>query len=178
MTEESVLTNDKRFCECGCKTEISLFRKDGKPRRFVAHHWGRIEPRGSANPNWKGGCIDAGYRRVYANRKRIREHRLVYQEYHNCCLLPWIDIHHINHISTDNRPENLEAMSRGNHRRVHTERHIPANRACMMCGSSKTGAKDNRPVWYKRDNGFICMKCYLREWYKRKCKLRSSPTFH
>ena len=51
-----------------------------------------------------------GYRRIRMkdhrladNQGYVRIHRLIWEEYHKACLLPWSDVHHINKIITDNR---------------------------------------------------------------------------
>lgn len=40
----------------------------------------------------------------------VMEHRVIWEQSHNACLLPWANVFHINGIKTDNRPENLKAM--------------------------------------------------------------------
>ena len=47
-----------------------------------------------------------------ANKKL---HRLVYEDYHKCTLLPNIDIHHIDGNSTNNCVLNLEAVNHNEH---------------------------------------------------------------
>ena len=83
---------------------------------------------GDKNNWWKGGkYLDSdGYYKIWSpnhpfkdGRGYVFEHRLVYERYYNCCLLPWILIHHINEIKTDNRIENLDPMTREEHSRYH-----------------------------------------------------------
>ena len=85
------------------------------------------------NPNWKGGRTVAsnGYVLVKAPNcpethanGYVYEHRLVAQERLGRTLLPGEQVHHLNHIKTDNRPENLVVVpSRLAHGEQHRERH-------------------------------------------------------
>ena len=45
----------------------------------------------------------------------VLEHRIIYEEYYNCCLLYWVHIHHKNGKQWDNRIENLQPYSRPQH---------------------------------------------------------------
>jgi hypothetical protein len=49
----------------------------------------------------------------------VMEHRLIYEKYYNCNLLPWANLHHKNSIPTDNRIENLEAFTIRQHTKLH-----------------------------------------------------------
>ena len=48
------------------------------------------------------------------------EHRLVWEVFNDACLLPWGVVHHKNGIKDDNRPENIEAMTRSQHSSLHS----------------------------------------------------------
>lgn len=47
------------------------------------------------------------------------EHRLVYEKTRGVTLTPEIHVHHLNGDREDNRPENLTATTRRDHRRTH-----------------------------------------------------------
>lgn len=47
------------------------------------------------------------------------EHRLVWEQTHGKLLDRTMHVHHINGIRDDNRPENLVALTRSEHRRLH-----------------------------------------------------------
>ncbi len=75
--------------------------------------------KGSNHPSWKKGRRKrgAGYIMIYmpkhpfAKDKYIFEHRWIIEQQINHYLLPKEIPHHINHITSDNRPENLMAFS-------------------------------------------------------------------
>lgn len=96
-------------------------------------------------------------------------HRAIWEKHHKASLLPWADVHHINGIHTDNRPDNLEAMMHTKHTILHRldRRKDMSNRKCSKCGSSDTKTRITRgrlyTVWYKKSDGFICVKCYRIE---------------
>jgi HNH endonuclease len=121
------------FIYCGCGCGKTRFRYDTHGREFFYinghQHRGRIlmKMRGDKHPMWKGGIKHIeGYVMLlkpdhpFATQQGyVKEHRLIYEQYYNCCLLPWIDIHHINNIKDDNRIENLKVMTRSEHGRHH-----------------------------------------------------------
>lgn len=122
---------------------------------------------GEKNPNWKTGKKrdKAGYIYLRKHNRYILEHRLVYEEFYDCCLLRWALVHHINGIKDDNRVENLEVVSKERHNSIHTTMNMD-DRFCSICGSKKT--YDNiylngrRPHWYRLGRDYICALCYRR----------------
>lgn len=46
-------------------------------------------------------------------------HRVIYEDYHKCTLLPWANIHHRNFNKHDNRIENLQLLSASEHQKIH-----------------------------------------------------------
>jgi hypothetical protein len=133
-------------CACGCGGIRTAINKNSVPRRFINGHLGTLE---NSN-NWKGGRVMdvKGYWVIWKNGTYVKEHRLIYEEYHKCCLLSWGDIHHINNDRQDNRIENLKGMTHAQHislehtGMVHTEEAKKKIRlACIGRPSSFKGRK-------------------------------------
>ncbi len=79
---------------------------------------------GEHNPHWRGGRVDSnGYK--YLREKRhpasgyFAEHRKVAEQKVGRPLRPDEVVHHVNHDKTDNRPENLEVLTRSEHVKLH-----------------------------------------------------------
>ena len=122
--------------------------------------------------NWKGGRYKSrGYWYLYrpytVNRNKqgyIREHIYIYQEFHKCCMLKWGNVHHINEQRDDNRIENLQGMTRKQHRRLHSignkfRKTDMSKRICLNCGSKTTYTdKKGQQYWFKVKGGFTCSK--------------------
>ena len=52
-------------------------------------------------------------------RKNSKIHRIIYEKYYNCCLLPYIEIHHIDGNSKNNVIENLKPVTAIEHYEIH-----------------------------------------------------------
>lgn len=71
------------------------------------------------------GAHSAGYVLAWApehpraSRGRVFEHILVVEKAIGRRLARDEEVHHVNEIKTDNRPENLVVMKRGEHQRLH-----------------------------------------------------------
>lgn len=117
-------------CKCGCSELITEYDNWGRKHYYKHGHnkarLGSIGLRGSKNPNWQGGKATnwAGYRLIMRNGKWKRLHRFIYEQYYNCSLLPWIDLHHINGNRKDNRIDNLQPLTHGQHSTL-THKGIP-----------------------------------------------------
>ena len=127
-------------CGCGCGKLRPRLDKKGRLRIFIKGHSpnGRFVDgfkhteatkakfklrNGEKHGGWKGGRYkhSKGYIYVYqpshpyATDGYVFEHRLVMEKYLGRYLLAIEDVHHINGIKNDNRIENLELMTHGQH---------------------------------------------------------------
>lgn len=120
------------LCGCGCGAPIPerwpngairyITSKDGKA--YLDHH----QPLSGENHyRWKGGKTTArGYvilltdeRRPNGRRRYVRENRLVGAEKVGRPLKRNEDAHHLNEVKDDNRPENIQVMTKREHHRLH-----------------------------------------------------------
>lgn len=101
----------------------------------------------------------------------VMEHRLVWETYHRATLLPWADVHHLNGIKTDNQPNNLEAMMRGQHTTLHFTDLDMNTRLCSICKSKTYHRNNGRDEWYLDPTDkakYHCRKCYRKMVYKQR----------
>ena len=55
-------------------------------------------------------------------RKASKIHRQVYEDYHKCCLMPYVEIHHIDGNHKNNSIENLMPVTAKEHYELHKAR--------------------------------------------------------
>ena len=79
---------------------------------------------GENSPSWKGGKreMSGGYIAIYCpehpranSHKCVMEHILVWEETHGKPLPEGWEVHHLNGIRNDNRPNNLKGLPKGKH---------------------------------------------------------------
>jgi len=115
----SYITSQKMNCEV-CKKEFSVIPSKIKRQRCCGNEcWGKIRGNG-------GRYKDGGYIKIkspghpYGDHNHyVQEHRLIVEKNLGRYLDPQEVVHHINHIRTDNRIENLMVMSKTEHMSLH-----------------------------------------------------------
>lgn len=159
-------------CQCGYCDEDIPIRGTGKTlQKFKYNH----HLNGVNHHMYKGEYLNTQkYVEVYqpnhkfcGAKKLVKKHRLVYEQYYKCCLLPWAVIHHLDRNKQNNNINNLMAFpSHSKHVSYELKKDM-SNRYCLLCLSKTTVLdKKKNPKWYKYKNGFICDTCYQR--FKRK----------
>jgi len=102
--------------------KISLAKK-GKPNGLLGKVRSEQTRINISKSMIKNGTISTqGYKVIYVNRKRVLEHRYVWEKV-NGKIPKGFQIHHINNDRLDNRIENLTIMSLEEHGRLHGAEH-------------------------------------------------------
>jgi hypothetical protein len=107
-----------RLCECECGTLITCTNKKSKLGRFVVGH-NIIGKKGKDHPMYKHGKYVDNYPVIRINGIQIRTHVYVFQEYYQCCMLPWGEVHHKDGDIHNFDITNLEGYTHGSHKRIH-----------------------------------------------------------
>lgn len=168
------------YCGCGCQKTRSKYNRRKQLAKFITGHGLRIPRFGEDNHRYKGGRIitsDGGYVKIKKPEHRsankygyVYEHRIVYEEYYNCCLLDWISIHHKDGNRQNNKIENLQPVTKAQHREQHKK--DMSKRICLICNVNISLDSNGKNSWFKYLDGFICRRCHLRIQWKEKYKYK------
>lgn len=134
--------HDKNFLiECNCNCGGLIFRHNGHGRihRYIKGH----QAKGDLHYDYKGEVSGAyGYRLTFRPNHKfanpngyVRTHRIVFEEYHQCCLLPYGVVHHIDENKNNNEISNLMGMTTKQHKTFHM---IGNNRARKKSDSDES----------------------------------------
>ncbi len=164
----------RRFCSNVCRNSAGASEETRQKMRAVTR------PHGKNHPSWRGGTRQhGGYVRVYApdhpNRDPkdyVLEHRLVMERTLGRLLTKSEVVHHINGVTDDNRPENLQLFpSQSDHRKHHGPSCVnPLNsstqRQCSKCRVVKPLTEDFFARSKKNHYGFDyrCRDCEKARW--------------
>lgn len=86
---------------------------------YCSHKCSTDHHTGFNHPNYKGGSIIRGYRKIWINGEQIPEHRHIMQEHLGRKLLSSEIVHHKDKNKLNNELSNLELMSRSEHAKHH-----------------------------------------------------------
>jgi len=169
------------FCHCDCGTEMPIiskkhgYRKKCYLRRYLEGHQSKKPPEQRIIRCHEYTML---YRpdHPFCNKQGyIMRHRIVYEEYHNVCLLPWTDIHHIIPVDKGGSDgiENLMPITRSDHMKLHKTIH--KDTICLIDSSHITSiTKRGLPRWHRYLDGYVCNKCGMKMYYqKNKEKINS-----
>lgn len=103
---------------------------------------------GENNPMWKSGrIIHKGYSYILNNNyKYSTEHRKIYEDFIGRPLLKDEVVHHINENKLDNRLENLQLMTKGEHISLHKKGNIVPDIVREKISKTLTGRKGSEEL--------------------------------
>jgi len=114
---------NKPYCSISCITKGKKQKEDHKRKRLESYMRGNhLHPSGADVHNWKGGIAltTQGYYKYSAGENAGRNvHTVLIEQKIGRRITNQEVVHHINHVKTDNRIENLRLMTRAEHMRHH-----------------------------------------------------------
>lgn len=206
--------NSSGLCMCGCgqPTPIATYSRPhleilkGHPTCYVRGH--SPHKTGLDSHRWKGGRIYCrGYVLLFMpgdpradSKGYVPEHRVVWEEANGRSLQPNEHVHHINGIRDDNRPENLVALTKWAHAKLHgpevfTSYFTTHDRKAQASKAGKKGAaarwaghtakkKPDSPKAVRERTPILCTYCGKeffdspsahRKYCSRSCRNKARP---
>lgn len=105
-------------CDCGCNKYIEIRNQRRELGIFLRGH-NIIYKKGKDHPRYKHGKYENNYKVIRINGKQKREHVFIYEQFYNCCMLQWGEVHHMDENIHNNDPSNLQGMVKSSHKRLH-----------------------------------------------------------
>lgn len=109
------------FCACGCGIEIKIRNKRCELCRFIRGH-NITGKKGKDHPMYKHGKYTDNYPIIRINGVQKRIHVYIFEQYYQCCMLKWGDVHHIDENRNNNDISNLQGYTHSSHMKLHRER--------------------------------------------------------
>lgn len=128
-------------CDPSCTEMIHSIGYNGDKKRFAQGHGSKGENNsnygkyGAVSANWKGGMV---YNKIHEQfllykpyhpysdcRGYVAQYRIIKEIYlsilngYPTYINPNLIIHHINHVRMDNRPQNLQVLTKKEHQNIH-----------------------------------------------------------
>ena len=91
-----------------------------------------------------------------------------------CCMLKWGVVHHIIPKKQDGSDEldNLQGLTQKQHGKHHNPIQDHSDKRCIYPNCKHPSEtildKNGSPHWYNWNGGFICLRCYQKDWAKKK----------
>lgn len=162
--------NPERFrtcieCRKGFCTNIAYIRRSDSSGKFCSVKCTRLYK----SKNRARNIASNGYINIWCEeRKRMYpEHRIIMERLLGRRLLKSEHVHHINHIRTDNRIENLQVMSHSDHMKLHGNySHLKKSIdvTCSVCGGIS-----NKQAYYVRVKWNSDLQRFLKNYKCKKC---------
>ena len=106
------------FCACKCGAEINIRNKRCELATFIKGHsiGGR---KGKEHPLYKHGRYVNNYPTIRINGVQKRIHVVIFEQFYQCCMLPWGRVHHIDEDIHNFDISNLEGYTLSSHNKLH-----------------------------------------------------------